>query len=193
MQNLSQIERIKIKLSLAKNTDSYFEQFGSSSHRYLLNPPIAIEKIEAFEKKLDITIPKELKLFYTKIGYGGVGYAKESHHNLGAGPNYGIMTLDNPLLFFIETDSGALQKEPYFNKEITHDMWYKRFYEDVEDESDEAYEKELELAYSGMMNISSCGCQGYSSIILNGNDTGCVIRTYSDPEFSPSFIMKIIF
>ena len=57
MNDLNQVERIKIKLNLVKNTDSFFEVFGADSHRYRLDPPIDIKEIEIFEKQYNIALP----------------------------------------------------------------------------------------------------------------------------------------
>ncbi len=58
-----QIKRIKIKLRLAKNTDIFFEVFGTSSHKYVLDKPLEIEEVKNFETKYNITLPIEYKKF----------------------------------------------------------------------------------------------------------------------------------
>ena len=57
MDELNQIERIKIKLRLAKNTDSFFEVYGASSHKYILNSPLDIQEINDFERTYNINLP----------------------------------------------------------------------------------------------------------------------------------------
>ena len=92
MKDLNQVERIKIKLNLAKNTDSFFEVFGANSHEYRLDSPIDITEIETFEKTYNILLPEEYKIFLTQIGNGGNEYNSVTG-NSGAGPDYGIFKL----------------------------------------------------------------------------------------------------
>ena len=92
MKDLNQIEKIKIKLHLAKNTDSFFEVFGADSHRYRLDSPIDKAEIEIFIKKYNISLPDGYKTFLTQIGNGG-NERKSQVGNSGAGPDYGIYKL----------------------------------------------------------------------------------------------------
>ena len=51
MENFSeQIQRIKIKLPVAKRSDKGLRVFGASSHKYQINKPVSITEIERFEK-----------------------------------------------------------------------------------------------------------------------------------------------
>ena len=70
MKGLNQVERIKIKLNLAKNTDSFLAVFGANSHKYQLDSPIDINEVEIFEKKYNISLPDGYKAFVTQIEIG---------------------------------------------------------------------------------------------------------------------------
>src|SRR5437764_10506 len=59
--------------------DRHRRVFGSGSHQYKLNPPLAVSVIEAFEKRYDVSLPGDYRSFITEIGNGG------------AGPCYGVL------------------------------------------------------------------------------------------------------
>lgn len=188
MNTLNQIERIKIKLRLAKNTDAFFEVFGASSHKYILNSPLDIQEINDFEKTYNITLPNTYKTFLSKIGNGGLEYKNSVVGNSGAGPYYGLFSLNHLYHFITEPSTGYLEKEPFFNEEITSDFWFKRFYEEIDDDTDRAYNNEVAKAYAGILNIGYCGCSGYFGIILNGKNKGRVLYTYDETEYCPHFV-----
>ena len=193
MENLNQTERIKIKLRLAKNTDSFFEVFGASSHKYILNSPLNLHELNDFEKTYNITLPHAYKTFLSKIGNGGLEYKKSVVGNSGAGPDYGIFKLGHPHHFIVEPSLKYLENEPYFNESMTQEKWYK-IYDEMDDNiSDEDYEKEFGNAYSGILNIGHSGCSGYIGIILNGKNEGRIIRTYDEIEYCPNFFEETDF
>ena len=47
---MNQIERIKIKLRLAKCTDLFLEVFGADSHKYKVGKPLSLSELTEFEK-----------------------------------------------------------------------------------------------------------------------------------------------
>ena len=108
MKDLNQIERIKIKLNLAKNTDSFFEVFGADSHRYRLDVPIDIKEVEIFEKNYNISLPDEYKVFLTQIGNGGNEYNSVTG-NSGTGPDYGIFKLGHKYHFMANPTQSTLR------------------------------------------------------------------------------------
>lgn len=75
-------EKVVDVLKKAKKIDKELNVFGASSHKYKLNPVTTIEKVEEFEEKYGIKLPKEYVNFLTKIGNGG------------AGPDYGLFPLE---------------------------------------------------------------------------------------------------
>ncbi len=189
---MNQIERVKIKLRLAKNTDSFFETFGASSHKFVLNKPLGVDEVRKFEKEYNISLPEEYQLFLTKIGNGGIDYKKSSVGNSGAGPSYGIFKLGHPNQFISESSLQYLEKKPFFNEEVTKEQWEKAFGE-IDDIPDEGCDKEMVKAYSGVLNIGFCGCSGFHGIILNGKNKGRIIRTYDEIEYCPDFLEETNF
>ncbi|GGG38739.1 hypothetical protein GCM10011344_44560 [Dokdonia pacifica] len=187
MNSLNQIKRIKIKLGLAKNTDTFFEVFGATSHQYVLDTPILTNELSNFENTYNITLPKAYKLFLTEIGNGGLEYKNSVVGNSGAGPDYGIFKLGHPFHFIVEPSSKYLEKEPFFNENTTVEKW-----EGIQDKmddniSDEDYDKEIAEAYSGILNIGYSGCSGYLGIVINGKNKGRLVVTYDQIEYCPSF------
>lgn len=183
MENLSQVERIKIKLRLAKNTDAFFEVFGADSHRYRLDSPMKIEEINEFEKKYQIKLPKEYRTFLTEIG---TGFGKVYNENgkcigekTGAGPKIGINKVE------VNSDSyyytNYLKEKVFFNSQMTKEEWEK--------ETDKYYEEDIDTAwnraYSGILYIGEQGCMGMIGIILNGNETGRVVYGVEEEEYLP--------
>ncbi|CAM1347304.1 SMI1/KNR4 family protein [Tenacibaculum halocynthiae] len=193
MDKLNQIERIKVKLRLAKNTDSFFEVFGASSHKYTLNSPLDVQEINDFEKTYKITLPDTYKTFLSKIGNGGIEYKNSVVGNSGAGPDYGIFKLGHLHHFIVEPSLKYLEKEPFFNESTTQEEWDK-IYDEMDDNiSDEDYDKEVAKAYSGILNIGFSGCSGYLGIILNGKNKERVVHTYDEIEYCPHFSEEINF
>ncbi len=193
MKTLNQIERIKVKLRLAKNTDSFFEVFGASSHKYILNSPLSIQELSDFEKTYNITLPDTYKTFLAEIGNGGLEYENSVVGNSGAGPYYGIFKLGHPNHFIAEPSLKYLEKEPFFNETTKEKEWEKLFGKMDDNITDEDYDIEMAKAYSGILNIGFCGCSGYLGIILNGKNKGRVVYTSHEIQFCPVFSEKVNF
>ena len=192
MKDLSQVARIKIKLNLAKNTDSFFEVFGADFHKYRLDSPIDLTEVEIFEKKYNISLPDGYKVFVTQIGNGG-NESKSQVGNSGAGPYYGIYKLGYKSHFIADPVSGYLAKQPFFNSKTTQEDWNKISESMPEDITDEEYDKEFEKAYAGILTVCACGCAGYVGIILSGEDAGRVVYIYDEIEYCPHFATEANF
>ena len=190
MKGLNQAERIKIKLNLAKNTDTFFEVFGADAHKYRLDPPIDIKEVETFEKGYNISLPDGYKIFLTQIGNGG-NERKSQVGNSGAGPNYGIYKLGHKYQFFMGNSAFPaleyLAKEPFFNSETTKEGWEKISENMPEGITDDEYNKTFERVYAGILTVGACGCAGYMGIMLSGENAGRVVYTYDEIEYCPQF------
>jgi hypothetical protein len=185
MKEQNQIDSIKIKLRLAKNTDYFFEVFGASSHKYILGNPLSSVKLDEFETKYNLNLPFCYKQFLLQIGNGGLIYDNSVVGNSGAGPDYGIFELGHPFQFIVEPKLKYLENDSFFNEHMTEEEWIKIYDEMNENISDEEYDKLVAKAYSGILNIGYSGCSGYLGIILNGKNTGRVIETYEEIEYCP--------
>lgn len=118
------IERIKIKLYQLKELDADLEIFGADTHHYTLNPTLTTKQIEEFEYINDAKLPEGYARFLTEVGNGG------------AGPYYGIQTLDDSRINFL--DNSDKKDHVYFDlsKPFPHvNAW------NVEDELEALYAK----------------------------------------------------
>lgn len=193
MNNLQQVERIKIKLRLAKNTDPFFETFGSDSHQYHLEPPLNTNEIEAFEYKYNIQLPICYKTFLSEVGNGGFEYSNSVVGNSGAGPSYGIYNLGNFRQFIADISLQYLENDVYFDASMTSNNWAQMYAEMDENISDNDYEKWVAKVYSGILIIGYCGCSNYYGILLNGKDTGRVLYAYDEMHYCPHFVEQNTF
>ena len=75
----ARVERILSKLEAVRTRN--LSCFGSNSHHFRLNPPLALNEIEEFEARHHIRLPEDYRAFLTEAGNGG------------AGPYYGIFPL----------------------------------------------------------------------------------------------------
>jgi len=192
MNELNQVERIKIKLRLAKNTDTFLEVFGASTHEYQLNKPTNLKEVEAFEQKYNITLPQGYKTFLTAIGNGGIE-SKSVVRNSGAGPDYGIFKLNHEYHFIVDPALKYLEKEAYFNTETTTEAW-ESIYENMDEEiTDEEYDKEMGNAYAGILLIGYSGCSGFNGVMLNGTEKGRVVYACEEIEYCPRFAAQKTF
>ena len=76
------------KLDRLRALDRRFQAFGAETHRYALRPRASESTVAAAERKLGVSLPDDLRRFYTEVADGG------------AGPHYGLLpaaSLRNPL------------------------------------------------------------------------------------------------
>lgn len=77
------LEAIKSKLADLKVQDKEMKVWGAGDdlffrtigHHYDLKPVVSEAEMVAIEKKLGITVPEEMRAFYTQVGNGGAGPA----------------------------------------------------------------------------------------------------------------------
>jgi hypothetical protein len=164
-----QLNRIAEKLNQLKELDKEFQLFGSYQHKYILNPPLPLEKIQAFEKSYGVILPKEYVAFITTLGNGGVG------------PYYGLEPFENCLfndLDYKRIDSLLNPSKPFtFNE-----SWNLEFIPSVDYEENKVqYEKEFlsyeETYYSkelmnGAIALCNFGCGINLYLIVNGDEYG---------------------
>ncbi len=74
-------EEIAMRLERLAERDKKCRIFGSSTHRYKLNPPLSPKAIGRIEKSHGMTLPEAYRRFLLEIGNGG------------AGPFYGLFKL----------------------------------------------------------------------------------------------------
>ena len=182
-QYSDQIERIKLKLPIARRRDRNFKVFGAESHKYKIKKPATLQNVKAFESKYSLTLPPSFRAFVLEVGNGGVSYA-----NSGAGPHYGIYPLGK-----YANDLGInpkkLNQNCILEPNLTDDQWKElnRKIEENDDISDEEYEIERSKIFGGVLPIGSQGCTYIHAIILNGKYRDKVVNLDIDwqkPKFT---------
>lgn len=161
-KTLSQIERIKKKLILAKEIDKDFEIFGAGSHEYVVGEKAKDEVILEFESNYNVSLPDCYKAFLLYIGNGG-----KSYQNSAAGPSYGIFPLGENVDEFVYADPKIYLKEDCkLYPEMSDEFWadLTRNADEDKDISNEDFEAELGEIYSGILPIGTQGCLSH---ILN--------------------------
>jgi hypothetical protein len=186
-ETLSQIERVKKKLLVAKDADKEFKVFGANRHKYVLGNTVKQDDILKFETELNIVLPESYKAFLLHIGNGGISY-----RNSGAGAGYGIFPFGENLDEFVENNvENCLKRDCIIHPDMTDDFWRnlnKRINED-EDISDEDYIEELGKIFAGILPIGSIGCTYYYGLVLNGEFKGRIVNIDVD-RYKPYFVFE---
>ena len=161
-------------LEKLRTADWMSDVFGSSEHRFTLNPPVSEATVREFETKHAIQLPQDYRRFLLEVGNGG------------AGPYYGLFKLG-------EADSGFGHSswtegdgfvgdlsEPFPHTEAWNDLNGKP---DDESENEEIYEEQLtsfEERYFASANINGAipichlGCALRQWLIVTGPEAGNV-------------------
>jgi len=188
---LSQIERIKIKLSLAKEIDRNYEVFGASNHQYFLGQTVSEQDVLKFENDYDISLPESYREFLLHIGNGGISY-----NNSAAGPYYGIFRLGENLNEYISNNIvNCLKSDCKIYPEMSEEFWKEMTIKIDNDDaiSDEDFDVEVGKIFSGILPIGTQGCTYYNGLVLNGKHKGKIVCIDIDMQkpyflFEPNFL-----
>ncbi len=118
--------RIKKQLEKAKAKDSDLEISGAHSHKYELRKPVSREKMEAFERKYGFCLPEEYRDFLLFAGDGG------------AGPYFGVYSLDEVERELGSERSYCPQKELVIYPEMSEEAWEELIGSDEEGKKERA-------------------------------------------------------
>jgi len=177
---LSQIERIKKKLILAKDIDKDFKVFGADSHQYVLGETVSNDVILKFENDFNVSLPESYKAFLIHIGNGGISY-----ENSAAGPCYGIFSFGENVDEFVYSNTEKYLKEGCILYPGLSDEFWKELTKKIEEDEDisnEDFETELGKIYSGILPISSQGCTYYYGLVLSGEYKGRIVNVDLDRQ-----------
>lgn len=158
----SKILYIKQSLDKLKALDKGYRVFGADSHRYLLNKVVKEEKIKVFENKYGIQLPEEYRRFLIEVGNGG------------AGPYYGLQTLEDSL--FIDLD--YKRENEYLNPSepfLFIEKWNMKFAGNHSNEQEYiAFEEEYFKPSwaNGLLRICNFGCGVSLNLVVNGSEYG---------------------
>lgn len=182
-----QVERIKKKLVIAKNTDKDLKVFGADSHEYVVGKMADIADILQFESDYDVSLPDCYKTFLLHIGNGGISYQDSA-----AGPGYGIFPLGKNVEEFICANPEKYLKEDCkLNPEMSDEFWkdLTKNIDENENLSDEDFNAESGKLYAGILPIGTQGCTYYYGLVLNGEFKGRIVNVDLDCQ-KPFFVFE---
>lgn len=154
---------------------SHVSVFGSSSHRFRLNPPLKLSEIEEFERQHSVRLPEDYRLFLHLAGRGG------------AGPYYGLFNFQQmdgtrePQIPWREGDGvvGNLHL-PFPHTDDWNDLAEEpdeNLIEEDEEEYDrlqDLFEKKYWGPLDGAIPICHRGCELRQWLIVSGPEAGNV-------------------
>lgn len=181
-------ERGKIEqiLDCARTVDKKYELFGTSTHKYKLNPPLSASFVRNIEEKYGFTLPEDYFYFITEVADGG------------AGPDYGIQ----PFTDFLQEGKDSYSKrywEEYrysLAKPFAPRPMEAHEVEEFAIATKEAYERnpdnyyiceeDLETRFcdtDGFFNLGTHGCQWDFGLIITGEKRGQVFDTDNEGAY----------
>ncbi|SFO02303.1 SMI1 / KNR4 family (SUKH-1) [Chitinophaga sp. YR627] len=185
-----QIQRIKDKLSLARNVDKGLTVMGAQNHKYQLHDPVTADEISQLEEQYGIHFPDCYKAFLLQIGNGGVGFEDSA-----AGPYYGIYPLGRNINELIGDKAAAyLRRDCAIYPGMSAEYWQSlnARIDGNDDLPDEEYYKELGKIWGGVIPIGSQGCTYMHALIINGANSGRVVNICTDGP-KPQFTFEVNF
>lgn len=169
----SPFDRIRLKLPLAGRVDFERKGFGSEKHRYKLNPPLSLEKVQVWQAEKGVELPVDYVAFITRLGNGG------------AGPYYGI----EPFEKAAADDRSQYPGLPMLlSPSMSPEAW-QALSMVPDDISDEDFDARAEKIHQGMFYLGTCGCEYDLMLVLTGPYTGRILYTHDwvDSEALYSF------
>lgn len=151
---------IQDQLQELKELDKSYKFFGSGRHQYELHEPLSLNKIDAFEVKFGVKLPKDYVQFLTQIGNGG------------AGPYYGLERFENSLFSNLSFKNGEINPSKPFL--FTEDWNMDVYHEDKEKENELEDEYFDDKQLNGTIQLSNFGCGVTLLLVVNGEEYGNV-------------------
>ncbi|MFD1884900.1 SMI1/KNR4 family protein [Paenibacillus wenxiniae] len=172
----AQLAAIQHKLEQVKAKDTEFTEFGSSSHRYAMNPVLSKAELEQWQREHKIILPEPYAEFLLTIGNGG------------AGPYYGVYSLSTATSY---TEPPALSLPAILRPRMPKAEWNQVIAPLIWDEdiSDEQYEFTESQILGGMLCIGTQGCDYDMYLVLDGEYRGRVVYTNDFYEDAPFFFV----
>lgn len=160
-------EYIRDLVKKAAIADKNCEVFGASKHKYQLNQVLSEKEVRQFEKEYHVKLPEEYVFFLTKVGNGG------------AGPYYGIYSLNIPKL----RTGQVICREgvpAFFDKNLTKEAWDEMMEKMEDDEKYDALEADM---LEGVLVIGTQGCTYDMLLMCKGSEQGKLV--YIDWNLEP--------
>jgi hypothetical protein len=156
--NTDDIRNLRELLHRMQKYDPELRVFGSTHHKYRLGPPVSEEELTRFEQQYQVTLPAEYRFFLKEVGNGSAIHSSAPviSINSGAGPNYGLLPLQ-------ETAAGSDLSKPFPLLPSPPEQPVKG-----KDEWGD------EVLWPGILEISHKGCAFYTYLVVNGPAYGTV-------------------
>lgn len=155
---------IHARLSAARDADPGFQQFGARRHRHRLGPVLGEADVAAFEAWHRVTLPGAYRTFLLEVGNGG------------AGPHYGLFSLDGDGLRADDLEERSLAGHLATPFPHTH-AWNPDYYVHA-DERPRPVDAITEDDYfdvrqtSGSLIIAEFGCGAFHRLVITGPARG---------------------
>ena len=94
------VAKLNALLHRMREEDKGFRVFGANNHKYRLGTPLTESELEAFERQHSVALPADFRFFLKEAGNGGAirSSAPFVAINAGAGPDFGVMPLEEAVI-----------------------------------------------------------------------------------------------
>lgn len=154
------LARVLEKFNYLKSIDKNYQIFGAEVHRYRFRRTVEPDYLINFERKHNVKIPYDFKLFLSEVGNGG------------AGPFYGIIPFETCLFSDIDYPSEKFLLNPSKPFQYTHE-WNMEFEGDYENEEElDGFQREYfdDKHINGTIRICNFGCGHFINLVVNGEE-----------------------
>ncbi|MEG4217672.1 SMI1/KNR4 family protein [Microcoleus sp. Pol14C6] len=138
------IKELAELLRRLRQEDKNLRVFGADSHQYKLGQTLAEAELQSFERKHQIKLPEDYRLFLKEIGNGG------------AGPFYGLEPLEKAAQY----------------RDLSKPFPFTKATDSYSDEELEEWGDRDE--YPGVLELCHQGCAIYSYLVVNGPAHGTI-------------------
>jgi hypothetical protein len=155
---IRRVAELAVRVQELAEKDTSFQTFGSKDHQYRFNPPLSVKEVEQFEVEYAVSLPEDYREFLICIGNGG------------AGPYYGLLSLQQSLLR-PEHASRHFLSSPFPLTEAYNPFGAD---DDLADEESGDDEFDEDDCVRGSIAICHWGCGYYSRLVISGPEKGQV-------------------
>ncbi|MDR0228595.1 MAG: SMI1/KNR4 family protein [Flavobacteriaceae bacterium] len=188
---ITQIQRIKDKLTQVQAIDTNLDVFGADSHQYTIGTPLTEEEVQTIEQTYNFVIPEAYRLFITTVGYGNP--SEEAYLQSAAGPYYGLLPIVEGLKELLTENPALYLSQPcMLTPTQSEDEWQQLAnYAYEGDISDEEYDKRIGTLFAGLLPIGTQGCGITTLLITTGPHIGRIV--YTNDDYQPFFAFETHF
>lgn len=144
----------KIRQGLEQACVLGLKTFGSDNHSFMLNSPITLKELEAFEQKEAILLPQDYRQFLLEVGNGG------------AGQDYGLFPVQDWRFCYEGDAEKPLSLLCPLHPDMSQDLGFK--------------ETSNEEFFQGALTIATQGCTYVILLVVTGKWRGKIV--YADME-----------